>query len=77
MCSDKPLVYVHEELRHSEDTEQLEVLALVCSVQVSTVQYSTVQLEVLTLVSSVQVRRSNMQQQQQSNYVLSVIVSTL
>jgi len=29
----KPLVYVHEELRHSEDTEQLEVLALVCSVQ--------------------------------------------
>ena len=43
VCSDKPLVYVHEELRHSEDTEQLEVLALVCSVQVSTVQYSTVQ----------------------------------
>ena len=43
VCSDKPLVYVHEELRHNQDTDQLEVLALVCSVQVSTVQYSTVQ----------------------------------
>ena len=36
-------MYVHEELRHNQDTDQLEVLALVCSVQVSTVQYSTVQ----------------------------------
>ena len=34
ICLDKPKIYVHEEFLTNKDTEQVDLLKLICSVQV-------------------------------------------